>query len=172
MMKKNKILLFSGIIGILYFAYLLAHFFVPFPSIIPYADGIIEGVLDSILDDSYGNGTGSVVIDSVDGSLGGAFFAFLLLPHMLVVGISVIFTWVGYFLQARWCAMVSGILYIVAIFFMMPYGSYVLVQLILSFVAFGTMKKPASSSYKNPPPPPPSSPPPSSATTIGYKLNE
>ena len=110
-MKKSKLLLVSGILGTLYLLYLVSYF------------------------------TGATT--STDGAeaVGGAIATALVMPHMLCVGLSVIFTWIGWALKARWAALVAGIMYSVSILLMFIYAPFVLLQLIFSFVAFAKMKK-------------------------------
>ena len=110
-MKKSKLLLSSGILGSLYVIYLISYFL------------------------------GSTI--STDGAeaVGGAIAAVLVAPHMLLVGLAVIFTWIGWAMSKRWAALVSGILYSVSILAMPLYALFVVIQLIFSFVAYAKMKK-------------------------------
>ena len=110
-MKKSKLLLVSGLLGTMYLLYLVSYF------------------------------TGLTNSSNVFVSIGGHFATALVMPHMLCVGLSVIFTWVGWAQNARWGALVAGIMYSVSILLMFKYAAYVILQLILSFVAFAEMKK-------------------------------
>ena len=110
-MKKNKLLLVSGILGTLYLLYLVTYF---------------TGLTNS-----------SDVVEAIGGHIATA----LVMPHMLCVGLSVIFTWVGWAQNAKWGALVAGIMYSVSILLMFKYAPYVVLQLILSFVAYAEMKK-------------------------------
>ncbi len=113
-MKRSKLLLISGIIGSLYLIYLISYFM----------------------------GASS----SSDGAeaVGGAIATIIVMPHMIMVCLSVIFTWLAYGLRLRWAALVSGILYSVSILVMFIYAPFVIIQLVLSFVAFAKMKKPVA----------------------------
>ncbi len=107
-MKRNKLLLISGIIGTAYLIYVFSYF---------------VGI-------------------NADGDVGSAVATALVAPHMVMVLIAVIFNWLGYILKVRWGALVAGNLYAVAIFFMPAYFMFVLIELILCFIAFARMKKP------------------------------
>ena len=72
------------------------------------------------------------------GSLIGAAIAF---PSMLLSSISTIFSWVGFATKKRGFALTSGILYAVAIVLMLPWFMFNIVQMILCFIAYGTMGK-------------------------------
>lgn len=111
-MKRSKLLLVSGIIGTLYVIYLFSYFI----GINSNASGASEEV-------------------------GYALATVLVTPHMVIAGIAVIFNWLGFALKARWAALVSAILYAVAILVFIMYFWGVLVEMILCFVAFGKMKK-------------------------------
>ncbi len=109
-MKKSKLLLASGIIGTLYLIYLISYF--------------------------------TSGITSADGAeaLGAGIATALVMPHMVCVGIAVIFNWLGWALKARWAALVAGILYAVSMLCMFIYAMFVLLEMIFCFVAFAKMK--------------------------------
>ncbi|MCQ4935790.1 MULTISPECIES: hypothetical protein [Anaerotignum] len=109
--KKSKLLLVSGILGTLYLIYLITYFM------------------------------GGMATDDQAQVIAGGIATMLVMPHMLCVGIAVIFTWIGWALRARWGALVAGILYSVSILAMFIYAPFVIIQLILSFVGFAKMKK-------------------------------
>lgn len=111
-MKKSKLLLIAGIIGTAYAIYLVSYFL---------------SVNDASISSSE--------------QLGGILATALVMPHMAIVWIAVIFNWLGFFLNVRWGALVAGILYAVAILFFFMYFMFVIVEMILCFVAFGKMKK-------------------------------
>lgn len=110
-MKRNKLLLIAAILGSLYLIYLISYF--------------VGGMASA----SGGE-------EVVAGGLATA----IVLPHMLCVGIAVIFNWIGWALKARWGALVAGILYAVSILLMFLYGLFVVAQMVLCFVAFAKMK--------------------------------
>lgn len=112
-MKKSKLLLASGILGTLYLVYLISYF------------------------------TG--ITSSADGAeaVGAGIAAALVMPHMVCVGIAVIFNWLGWALKARWAALVAGILYAVSMVCMFVYAMFVVLEMIFCFVAFAKMKQKA-----------------------------
>lgn len=62
-------------------------------------------------------------------------------PHMVCVGVAVIFNWLGWWLNKAWGALTAGILYAISIVCMFVYFMFVVVQMVLCFIAFGKMKK-------------------------------
>lgn len=74
-------------------------------------------------------------------SLGGALATALVLPHMAAVIIAVLFNIFGYIINNRWLALASGIFYIISLILMPIYFMYVIIEAILSFIAFAKIKK-------------------------------
>ena len=111
-MKKSKILLVAAIIGT-----------------------ICSIILFTYLTNTVQNRTGSDAQQA--GTLIGATIA---LPSVLLSAISTIFAWVGFGTNKRGFALASGILYAVAIVLMLPWFMFNIVQMILCFIAYGTMK--------------------------------
>lgn len=109
--KKSKLALVSWILSLLYLIYLISHF---------------------------GGG-----ITSTTGAeqAGVAIATAMVFPHMLCVGIGLIFNILGYFLNNRAFVLVGAILYSVSILLFMMYFMFVTIQMILSYVAFAKMKK-------------------------------
>lgn len=109
--NRSKLALISWILSALYLVYLIANF----------AGGI----------------------GSTEGAeqAGAALATALVFPHMLVVGIGLIFNVLGYFLNNRAFVLVGAILYTVSMLLFMMYFMFVIVQTILSYVAFAKMKK-------------------------------
>lgn len=110
-LQKNKLLLVAGILGTAYLVYLVSHF------------------------------AGSMGAADQAEAVGGAMATAIATPHMICVGLAVVFNWLGFFGGYPWGALVAGILYSVSVLFMFIYAPFVLVQLILCFIAFGKMKK-------------------------------
>lgn len=108
--KKNKLALISWILSLLYLIYLITYF---------------------------GGGLGSS--SGVD-QVGAALATALVFPHMLALGIGLIFNMLGYFLDKRAFVLVGAILYSVSILLFMVYFMFVLVQMVLSYIAFAKMK--------------------------------
>lgn len=109
--KKSKLALISWVLSFMYLIYLISHF----------SGGI-------------GNSTGAE-------QAGAALATALVFPHMLAVAIGLIFNMLGYFLNNRAFVLVGAILYSVSILLFMMYFMFVIVQMILSYIAFGRMKK-------------------------------
>ncbi len=111
-MKKSKLLLIAAIIGSLYVVYLISYF----------------------------TGVNSDAATSSE-SLGAALATALVAPHMVITGIAVIFNWLGFCLKARWAALTAGILYAVAMVVFVAYFMFVIIEMVLCFIAFAKMKK-------------------------------
>lgn len=109
--KRNKFALISWILSLLYLIYLISYF----------TNGI-------------GGSTGTE-------QAGAAIASALVFPHMLAVGVGLIFNMLGYFLNKRVFILVGAILYSIAILLFMMYFMFVIIQMILSYVAFAKMKK-------------------------------
>lgn len=115
-MKKSKLLLVAGILGTVYLIYLISYF--------------SSGVASSQGAEAIGVGIAAALVA----------------PHMVCVGIAVIFNWLGWALKARWAALVAGIMYAVSIVCMFLYAMFVVLQMILCFVAYAKMKQPRKKS--------------------------
>lgn len=111
-MKRSKLLLVAGILGTLYLVYLITYF----------AGGLASSSSNTEV-------------------IAGGIATAVVMPHMVCVGIAVIFNWLGWAMKARWAALVAGILYAVSMVCMFIYAMFVVVQMILCFVAFAKMKK-------------------------------
>ena len=111
-MKRSKLLLVSAIIGTLYVIYLISYF---------------TGINSDPSGDSE--------------AIGSALATAMVAPHMVLIGIAVIFNWLGFCLNARWAALVAGILYAVGMVLFIMYFMFVIVEMIMCFVAYGKMKK-------------------------------
>ena len=104
-MKRSKLLLISGILSTAYLIYILNYF--------------IGGIFSS-------DG-----IESISAGIASA----LVTPHMLLVGLGVLFNWIGWAMKLRWAALVAWILYAVSILLilMFIFGIFVIIQMILCF---------------------------------------
>ncbi|MBP5442276.1 MAG: hypothetical protein J6Y60_03465 [Treponema sp.] len=113
-MKKSKILLIAAIIGTICLVIIIA-------SLGDYLNGI-------------NNADAGTQIGTMIGTV-------LVMPSTIISAIGLIFAWVGFGTSKRSFALTSGILYAVAIVLMLPWFMFNIVQMILSFVAYGTMGK-------------------------------
>ncbi len=111
-MKKSKLLLIAAIIGSLYVVYLISYF---------------TGV--------------NTDTSSSSEALGAALATAMVAPHMVLTGIAVIFNWLSFCLKARWAALTAGILYAVAMVLFIAYFMFVIIEMILCFIAYAKMKK-------------------------------
>lgn len=81
----------------------------------------------------------------VDSSNAGAAIATVLVaPHLFCTVMAVLFNALGYFMARRAFALTAGILYAVAMVLFPVYFFFVLIQMILCFVAFAKMSKASS----------------------------
>ncbi len=110
-MKRSILLLISAIIGTAYLIYLITYF------------------------------SGTIATSEGTEALGAGIATVLVLPHMIMVGLAVIFSWLGWVIRARWAALTAGILYAVSILLMFIYALFVVVEMVLCFIAFAKMKK-------------------------------
>lgn len=62
-------------------------------------------------------------------------------PSVICSGFGTFFAWLGWFSRHRGFALAAGILFAVAIVLMLPWAMFNVVQMILCFIAFATMKK-------------------------------
>ena len=110
-MKKNKLLLVALVIGILYMLYSLYYW--------------------------YGAHTGT----SGSEAAGAAIASVSVMPHIVCALVAVIFNALGFFMNKSAFALVAGILYAVAMVLFVAYFMFVIVEMVLSFVAYVQMKK-------------------------------
>lgn len=113
-MKKSKTLLIASIVGTLCVVYLFLY-------------------MGNSLNDSMSKSSAT--------QIGTTIAATIATPSMILSAISTIFAWVGWATNKRGFALTSGILYAVAIVFMIPWFMFNIVQMILCFVAYGIMGK-------------------------------
>lgn len=115
--KKSVLLLVSWILGAMYFVYLVYYMI------------------------SAGGSAGSAdAAEAIGTTIGLA----LIVPHLLFVGLALIFNILGWAMSKRGFALTGAILYAVSILMMPIYFMFVLVEMILSFVGFAKLKKPAA----------------------------
>lgn len=73
--------------------------------------------------------------------IGGAIATALVTPHMTVVGIGAIFSWIGFIGRKSWGALVGAILYCVSALLFIIYAIYSIPLIILGFVGYSNQKK-------------------------------
>ena len=112
--KKNILLIIALIIGAAYLIYSLVYWF-----------GAASG-------------------DSSSAEQAGAAIAtVLVMPHLLMTFLAVVFNALGVFMNKRGFALTGAILYAVAMVLFPAYFMFVVVEMVLSFIAFAQMKKAA-----------------------------
>lgn len=119
-MKRSKLLLVSGILSTIYLVYLINRF--------------LGGIFRS---------------EDLASILGSGIASILIMPHILALVIGVIFNWIGWIAKLKWTALVSGIMYAIAMVTMFIYSPFVVVQMIFCFIAFSKMKNPSEISNTN-----------------------
>lgn len=111
-MKKSKLLLVSAIIGVAYLIYSIVYW--------------------------SGANTGNTDTAS---AIGAGIATALVMPHLVCTGIAVVFNILGWAMRSRGFALVGAILYTVAMVLFFAYFMFVVIEAILSYVAFAKMKK-------------------------------
>lgn len=110
-MKKNRLLLVALVIGVLYMLYSLYYW--------------------------YGATTGT----SGSEAAGAAIASAIVTPHLVCTLVAVVFNALGLFMNKAAFALVAGILYAVAMVLFVMYFMFVIIEMVLSFVAYAQMKK-------------------------------
>lgn len=110
-MKKNKCLLISFILGLIYSIYIFAYF------------------------------TGAIGSTSGAEQLGAGLATAIVMPHMIVTVLATIFNGLGCFMNKSGFALTGAILYAVAMVLFPMYFFFVIIQMILSFVGFAKVRK-------------------------------
>ena len=109
--KRSKLALIGLVMTGIYLIYLITHF---------------AGANNSAVGDSE--------------QAGAAIATMLILPHTVLVFLGAVFNGLGYFLGKRGFVLTAGILYAVALAAFVPYFMFIVVQMILMFVAFAKMR--------------------------------
>ncbi len=112
MKNLNKLALVSFVIGLIYFIFLIANFI------------------------------GSSTTTTGSEQAGALIATALVMPHMITEGVAMIFNGLGTFLNKRAFILVGAILYAVSMVLFPLYFMFVVVEMILSFIAYAKMKKP------------------------------
>lgn len=104
---------------------------------------VIIGVLMLIFSWSYISDTfGSLASETESAALiGKSIGMVLVLPHQLLATLACLFAVIGWISNRRWAALVAGILYSVALLAMVAWFYFVVVQLILCYVAYAKIPR-------------------------------
>ncbi len=87
------------------------------------------------------NFLGSMMSEDSAEVVGGAIATALVTPHMVIMGLGAIFSWLGFFLRKSWAALVGAILYSVGALVFMLYAVLCIPMIILGFVGYVNQKK-------------------------------
>lgn len=109
--KRSKVLFICAILATLYLLYLVSYF---------------------------GN---SMASEDSSEAIGGAIATALVTPHMVMIGLGAIFSWLGFVLRKSWAALVGAILYCVAGLIFLLYAIFCIPLIILGFVGYSSQKK-------------------------------
>lgn len=115
-MRRSKILLVAVIIGVISLAYTWSYIY-----------NSVDGLF---MESSYSAR-----------SLGTSIAVMLVLPHQVLATLGLLFSIIGYAANRRWGALVAGILYSVALVAMPAWFYFVVLQLILCYVAYAKMPR-------------------------------
>lgn len=110
--KINKCLLISFLLGVLYCIYIVSYM-----------------------------GTSMSEQTSMAGQVGIGLAATVIMPHLVCTVLATIFNGLGVFMRESGFALVGAILYSVALVLFIPYFMFVIIELILSFIGYGQLKK-------------------------------
>lgn len=109
--ERSKVLFVASLITTAYVIYLMSHF-----------------------------GSSMFVEDTAE-AIGGAIATAMVTPHMLFVGLGVVFSWVGFMFKKSWAALVAAILYCVGAILFLIYALFLVPSIILGFVGYAKQKK-------------------------------
>lgn len=73
--------------------------------------------------------------------IGGAIATVLVTPHIILMGLGAIFSWLGFFLRKSWGALVGAILYCVGAILFILYALFCIPIIVLGFVGYANQKK-------------------------------
>ena len=101
---------------------------------------LIIGVAYCVYSVSYWSGATSNATSDTE-AIGAGIASMLVLPHMLMVGLAVIFNALAFFMYNKPFALVAAILYTVGIVLFPAYFMFVIIEMILCYIAFAKMSK-------------------------------
>ena len=109
--KRSKVLFVCAVLATIYVVYLITYF------------------------------AGATTSEDAGEALGGAIATALVMPHMIVMVLGAIFTWLGFGLAKTWGALVGAILYCVGLVLFPIYFIFTIPLIILGFAGFAKQKK-------------------------------
>lgn len=113
--KKNVLLIISAVLGVAYMIYSAWYW--------------------------LGGSAAAAAGSGSSAELGSALAAALVTPHLVVALIAVIFNVLALVMNKAAFALVAGILYAVSILLFFAYFMFVIIEMVLCFVAFAKMRK-------------------------------
>ncbi len=114
-MKRNILLAIAMVLGVAYVAYSIV----------------------------YWGGAATADSGSTASDAGAAIATMLVMPHLVCTLVAVIFNVLAFVMSKRGFALTAGILYAVAMVLFPTYFFFVIIQMILCFVAYAQLKKQA-----------------------------
>ena len=109
--NRSKILFVCALLATLYVIYLISYF------------------------------TSSVGDMNSSEEIGGAIATALVTPHIVIMGLGAIFSWLGFFLRKSWGALVGAILYCVGALMFILYAVFCIPLIVLGFIGYSKLKK-------------------------------
>lgn len=101
---------------------------------------LIIGAIYLIYSFSYWGGATSSAGSDAE-TVGAGLATMLVMPHLVMTGLAVVFNALAFFMYSKPFALVAGILYSVALVLFPMYFMFVLIEMILCYVAFAKMPK-------------------------------
>ena len=108
--NRSKALFVCALISAIYVIYLISYF------------GTAMGNLDS------------------SEEIGGAIATALVTPHIIVMGLGSLFSWIGFFFKKAWAALVGAILYCLGTLLFIMYFIFCIPIIIFGFIGYAKQK--------------------------------
>lgn len=84
---------------------------------------------------------GSMASSNSADAISGAIATALVTPHMVLIGIGAVFSWLGFFLRKSWAALVGAISYCVGALLFIMYIIFCIPIIVLGFIGYSKQKK-------------------------------
>ena len=101
---------------------------------------LIIGAAYCIYSISYWSGATSSATSDTE-AIGAGIASMLVLPHLVMVGLAVVFNALAFFMYNKPFALVAAIMYTVGLALFPAYAMFVIVEMVLCYIAFARMKK-------------------------------
>lgn len=73
--------------------------------------------------------------------LGGVIATAVVTPHLLMMGLGAVFSWIGFFTRATWAALVAAILYCVGALIFLLYIIFTIPSIVFGFIGYANQRK-------------------------------